>query len=180
MKCSLMTFEGFVGTGKSTLSRMLAKELQLPRVDTDDILKSLQKSCNWGNPGYVPSEEAKRLVVMLSESILQSGSSLILEAGSYDKWFLPEISRIRAKGIVMEHYAFMLHAPLNVCAERAERRSRLNPLYYILNRKKTLDLKARWDEQEQYDREGLIHLDGEKPVDILIEQVKAHLSALHC
>lgn len=78
----LIIITGLPATGKTTLGRKLANELNLPCISKDDIKELLFDTMGfedreWSKKIGVSSYE---LLYYMAESILKSGSSLVLEA----------------------------------------------------------------------------------------------------
>ncbi len=167
----LVLIEGFVATGKSTLAGMLAKKLGFPRIDVDVVMGRLLLSKAWGEPGYQPSRETHDVVATLAVEIVRSGCSLILEAGNFEPWLWPRLTRLLASGVALNVISFQTHSPLEVCAERAQMRKEKHPRIHGIGRDECLALEPRWTAQEAYERDGLIHLDTTLPLNLTLKKM---------
>ncbi len=75
----LIVFGGAPGTGKTTLSRRLAAELRLPRLCADAIGHTIRASKALADPTINTQWIAHDVLFQLSEELLQTGVSAILD-----------------------------------------------------------------------------------------------------
>jgi predicted kinase len=78
MSLSLIIFSGLPGTGKTTLSTLLARQLRLPLVRLDDVVGLLSPAMRAQAAPFW--EEMMRLVLALAETHLDQGLSVVVDA----------------------------------------------------------------------------------------------------
>ena len=90
-KYSLIVITGLPGTGKTTLGRKLAKELNIPLISKDDIKELLFNDLGWKDREW--SKKIGRasydIFYLITESILKAKKSLIIET-NFDPEFANE------------------------------------------------------------------------------------------
>jgi predicted kinase len=78
MSVSLIIFSGLLGTGKTTLATLLARQLRLPLVRLDDVVGFLSPAMlSQAMPFW---QEMMRIVLALAETHLQQELSVVVDA----------------------------------------------------------------------------------------------------
>lgn len=81
MSLSLIIFSGLPGTGKTTLSTLLARQLRIPLVRLDDIVGILDPLTPAMRALPTPFwDEMMRIVLALAETHLEQGLSVVVDA----------------------------------------------------------------------------------------------------
>lgn len=80
----VVVLRGKAGTGKTTLSNMLARELAIPVLRKDDILLALKKTTNLPDPGPIDAACYSTLA-HICRTNLTLGASFILDVALADK-----------------------------------------------------------------------------------------------
>jgi predicted kinase len=95
----LVIITGMTCTGKTTLSRNLAAELNLPLIAKDDIKERLFDSLGWGDREW--SKKLGRatfdLLFHLTEVELKAGRSLMIEALFYPQYHLEILQTLKQR-----------------------------------------------------------------------------------
>lgn len=154
---------GFAGTGKSTIGRLVARELGFAFYDTDHEIEQRQGkpvAQIFAEEGEAAFRELERRVVAeqlpAAGSVVACGGGLIVPAG--------RLELLKAKGVVV-----CLHAPVEVLVERT-RRTAHRPLLAGEDReKKVRDLFA--SREPIYRRAGTMVLTGGRTKHDIVEHV---------
>ncbi|MBV7330577.1 ATP-binding protein [Chloroflexi bacterium TSY] len=122
-KCTVVIVNGAPGTGKTHLSRRLAKELRLPLLSKDDIKEGLFEGL-----GYSDREWSKKLggasyesFFILFERQLEAGVSCIVETAFIPQFNTPRFLTLKQ---TYDYHPFQIycHTEPTILAERFNRR----------------------------------------------------------
>jgi len=100
----LIVVQGIPGTGKTTLSRKLAKDLPMPRIGKDDIKELLFDHMGIGDGAW--SRDIGRatadMLFVLMDDLAGAGRSFMVESAFYVEFAIPRITEIvQRHGITM-------------------------------------------------------------------------------
>lgn len=158
---------GFTGTGKSTVGRQVARELEYEFVDSDHVIEAVtgrtipQIFAEEGEPGFRAHE--RRFLESghpAQGCVVACGGGLIVPDGM--------LAAVHARGVVV-----CLHAPLSTVLERTAR-SAHRPLLAVDNREERL--RTMFAAREGiYRRAGTMVLTDGRPM----REIVAHVARLY-
>lgn len=119
MSCYII-IRGPLGSGKTTLSQVLAKSLNSEHIAIDDILDE-HGLTNDKEDGYVSQKsflKANEIAIQKAAAFLESGTSVIFDGNFYWRSQIEDL----VKRLDCPHTIFTLKAPLELCIERDSKR----------------------------------------------------------
>jgi len=154
---------GFMGSGKSTVGRLVAKQLGFPLLDSDHEIERVQQRTVaqiFAELGEAAFRAMEREFVERGHPargcVVACGGGLIVPAGM--------LELLRSRGVVV-----CLHAPLETVLERTARHSH-RPLLEVANREERLrQLYA--DREQLYRNAGTVVLTDKRP----LREIVAHV-----
>jgi shikimate kinase len=115
---------GFMGTGKTTVARKLARKLNCPAVDLDELITE----CEGRSPGEIIEQDGedkfRELETQMLREVLEEQSARIVALGG-GAWTIAA-----NRQLIAEHGAFTawLDAPFDLCWKRIEAGGQVRPL----------------------------------------------------
>ncbi len=112
---------GPLGIGKSTIAENLSKQLKAKHFSIDKILD--ENNIEEWEDGYVSQKsfiKANEIAVQRAKKDLEKGTPIIFDGNFYFKSQIEDL----IKRLNFPHYVFTLKAPLGVCIDRDNQRSK--------------------------------------------------------
>jgi len=136
-KVKLHIICGFVGSGKTTLSKKLEKQYQAIRFSTDEwMIELFNFNGNFGKKYRDSKKRCKEFIWKLSEKILLSGQDVVLDFGFWSKKERLLFFK-RAKKIGAEPILYFLDIPIDELKKRVTARNEKLD-------KQTFKISTRW------------------------------------
>jgi predicted kinase len=94
----LIVIWGWPGTGKTTLARRLARDLELPLVHKDGVKEKLFDSLGWNDRAWSKqlSRASNALLFYFAESLLAAGQAVVIES-NFDEGAAAPLRRLQAR-----------------------------------------------------------------------------------
>lgn len=117
---------GTAGSGKSTYSEKLSKELEIPILCTDDVRKELAKRANTDNIYAIPNSEIFRILAERANEKIQKGEDFIWDATNADpKYRIPQLKDWKNINPEIKTKVRLLVTPKEVALARNEYRGKI-------------------------------------------------------
>lgn len=145
----LIVITGFMGAGKTTVARALARRLDYRMIDLDEIIAEREKRSVPELIGKEGEEQFRRAETLALQIVLAKKTARIIALGG-GAWTL---ERNRALVAKYECYTVWLDAPFELCWKRITSEQQLRPL--AVDRKTTHLL---YDERRQCYKLAALHL----------------------
>jgi len=159
---------GYMGSGKSTVSKLLAQKLQLAAIDLDEYIeksegKSIQQIFKDQGEIYFRNQENKYLTELLNKK-----ENFVLALGGGTPCYANNMDLIKNKAAS----SFYLKAGLNNLFERLRHEKEQRPLIALLNDEKLKEFIAKhlFERAPYYEQaDQLINIDDKVPSHIVDE-----------
>lgn len=160
-----VVIRGPAGVGKTTVSKRLAKQLNMKYISLDEVLHN-ETNLEQRNTKSVPKEnwkEVNEIIIPRANEILKKGKNVIFDGNFYHKDYLLDlVKNIKTKG-----YVFTLKACVETCMKREKKRDNK----YKIGKK---EIEIVHEMASQFSHGIDIETDG-KSVDEVINEIKKHL-----
>ena len=175
---ALIVIGGFAGTGKTAVSRRLSAELNIPRLGSDTLGRTIKRSVGIKNGEVDAYWIAYEVLFRFCEEFIQSGVSVILDLTM--GW---EFQWQRVDSIISRHpqtlfLPVILRCSYEKCIERTRQRHEANPEYYdpqevYMTEAKNLRI---WEFLMRLDRPDVRFVDAGRPHNGVYEEIRAYVS----
>lgn len=160
-----IVFMGYMGSGKSTLGRQLAKSLQLPFIDLDDYIvekeqNSIKELFKQRGEIYFRLKESSYL-----KEVLEIEHPLVLSLGGGTPCYADNMSLIKKESL-----SFYLKAGVGTLCKRLRNETNQRPLIASLDDQQLTEFIAKhlFERREYYEKaDHIINLDNKSVEDIL-------------
>ncbi|MBA2339713.1 MAG: AAA family ATPase [Pyrinomonadaceae bacterium] len=145
----LIVIMGFMGAGKSTFARALARRLDCQMLDLDEIIAEQEKRSVPELIEREGEEQFRRAETLALQIVLERKTARIIALGG-GAWTLE-----RNRALIAKHecYTVWLDAPFELCWKRIASEQQLRPL--AIDRKTT---HALYDERRQCYKLAMLHV----------------------
>jgi predicted kinase len=174
---ALIAIGGFAGSGKTAISRRLARELGLPRLGSDAIGRAIRASDGLREGKDHARWIAYDVLFYLAEEYLQSGVSTLLDMTMGWAFQWRQVEDILARRPEARFVPLLLRGPREVCLARIRRRYEEQPERYDPPEVYTTDQRMLdiWAYLERLDRSDVHWIDSCGTFEQVYAQVKAAL-----
>lgn len=161
----LIVIGGFPGSGKSTVAKLLAKELRGARLCSDVLGGSIRDTFG----GAVRSSDAFRagydLLFRLCDEFLDNGCTVLVDCSMGWEFQWRGLDQVRAKHPEVSWCPLILRCPMEICRERLRLRHVADPRAHPPVEEffdRNPQLGGLWAYLESLDRPDAAYLDGSR------------------
>jgi predicted kinase len=161
----LVVVTGMPASGKTTVARELAEQLELPLVTKDDIKELLYEALGVGDVEWSRrlGSAAYSLIFAFARELLSVGRPVIVEANFFAGQHEADFLRLPPHRLIQVH----CHAPLELLTDRFAARSERHPGHLDRERVGELSERLASGVHSALPLDGeLIELDTSEPVDV--------------
>jgi predicted kinase len=175
---TLIVVGGYPGSGKTSVARRLAADLQLPRLSSDAIGETIRGSPAIAGANLNAIWLAYDIVFDLCAAFIQSGVSPILDLNMGWAFQWQRLDELRAQQRGLRCSIIILRCPREVCHARICERQRDDPSAVAAGR---FEIEPRffelWQFIEQLDRSDIKSIDAAQPFDAVYDAVRQRIPA---
>jgi tRNA uridine 5-carbamoylmethylation protein Kti12 len=153
---------GPLGCGKSTICKALSKQLDAKVFSVDKVLaeNNLEEDKEDGYISQKSFKTANKIIVPKAQKSLDAKTPVIIEGNFYWKSQIKDLE----SSINFPHYIFTLKAPLSICIERDQNRSKPHG---------KIAAEVVYNKSTEFEY-GIV-VDVEKSLDDCVKEIRSHL-----
>jgi len=123
----LLVIGGVAGTGKSVLAARLARELKIPRLNSDVIGGTIRSSLGNALEAGKAFSAGYAVLFTLAEEFLTAGSSVIIDTNMGWEFQWQNVDGLASRHPDVDAVPIVLRCPREVCLERIATRHDIDP-----------------------------------------------------
>ena len=176
---ALIIIGGFAGTGKTAVSRRLSAELDIPRLGSDTLGRTIKSSVSIKKGEVDAYWIAYDVLFRLCEEFIRSGVSVILDLTMGWEFQWQHVESTTGRHPQTLFLPVILRCSYEECIERTRQRHEANPEYYdppevYMTQPKNLRI---WEFLVRLDRPDVCFIDTDRPHNRVYEEVREYVSA---
>jgi predicted kinase len=177
-RSALIIIGGFAGSGKTVVSKRLAYEMRLPRLEADLLGKTIRDHASFSSTSAEAYQIGYSLLWTLSEEFLRARTSVVVDANMAWEvaWESVDALRERCPGVTC--VPIVLRCPREVCLERIRRRYLEEPGWHgDPERFQDEHATLLWQYLLNLSRSEVKILDSNRPLDDVHREVSEYVTA---
>ena len=176
---ALIIIGGFAGTGKTAVSRRLSAELDIPRLGSDTLGRTIKSSVSIKKGEVDAYWIAYEVLFCLCEEFIQTGVSVILDLTMGWEFQWKSVDRIVQRQTGCSFLPMILRCSHEECLERIRQRHEANPEYYdppevYMTAPKQLSIRKYLAD---ISRPSIRFIDADRPPNQVYADVREHIPA---
>ena len=175
---ALIVIGGFAGSGKTLVSKRLAYDMGLPRLEADLLGKTIRELESFGGTNAQAFQIGYAILWRLCEEFLSSRTSVIVDANMAWEVAWESVDTVRERCPGSTFVPIVLRCPREVCLERISRRFVEEPGWHgDPERFQDDHATMLWEYLSKLNRPEARFVDSNRLADEVYAEVREHVAA---